>query len=187
VLARHRVVYQASARADTVVPTTLRKFFRQQLRWKKSWLRESLYVVRRFWRKNPVAAVFTYASIAFPFMAPFVVLHAVAGRVAQGNVSAVWFYLIGTYAMALLYSLFYAFKRQDGVWHHGMTFVLVYMCFLVFQTYWAIATMRDTRWGTRASTVDHHPIDQSLVTALAPADEPVPAAGDVRHLVGVAG
>ena len=186
VLARHRVVYQASARADTVVPTTLRKFFRQQLRWKKSWLRESLYVVRRFWRKNPVAAVFTYASIAFPFMAPFVVLHALAGRVLQGNVSAVWFYLIGTYAMALLYSLFYAFKRQDGMWYHGMTFVLVYMCFLVFQTYWAIATMRDTRWGTRASTVDHHPIDQSLVTALSPAGASAPAAG-VRRLVGVAG
>ncbi|HEV3364792.1 MAG TPA: glycosyltransferase family 2 protein, partial [Acidimicrobiia bacterium] len=187
VLARHRVVYQASARADTVVPTTLYKFFRQQLRWKKSWLRESLYVVRRFYRKNPVAALFTYASIAFPFMAPFVVLHAVAGRVMQGNLSAVWFYLIGTYAMALLYSLFYAFKRQDGVWHHGMTFVLVYMSFLVFQTYWAIITMRDTRWGTRASTVDHNPIDQSLVTALRPADEPRPAGGNVRHLVGVAG
>jgi hyaluronan synthase len=185
VLARHRVVYQASARADTVVPTTLRKFFRQQLRWKKSWLRESLYLMRRFWRKNPVAALFTYASIAFPFMAPFVVMHAVAGRVMQGNLSAVWFYLIGTYAMALLYSLFYAFKRHDGVWHHGMTFVLVYMCFLVFQTYWAIATMRDTRWGTRASTVDHHPIDQALVTAIEPEDGSGP--DNVRSLVGVAG
>lgn len=52
--------------------------------------------LRRFWRKNPVAALFTYASSAFPFMAPFVVLHAVVGRVMQGNVSAVWFYLIGT-------------------------------------------------------------------------------------------
>jgi hyaluronan synthase len=166
VLVRHRVVYQASARADTVVPTSLRTFFRQQLRWKKSWLRESLYVVRRFWRKNPLAAAFTYASIAFPFMAPFVVLHAVAARVAQGNLSGVWFYLIGTYAMALLYSLIYAFKHQDGVWHHGMTFVLIYMSFLVFQTYWAIMTMRDTRWGTRTSTVDHHPIDQSRVTML---------------------
>ncbi len=185
VLARHRVVYQSSARADTVVPTTLRKFFRQQLRWKKSWLRESLYVVRRFWRKNPVAALFTYASIAFPFMAPFVVLHALAGRVLQGNLSAVWFYLMGTYAMALLYSLFYAFKRQDGMWHHGMTFVLVYMSFLVFQTYWAIATMRDTRWGTRASTVDHHPIDQAQVTALPPAGEPAP--DNLGRLVGVAG
>lgn len=170
VLARHRVVYQSSAQADTVVPDTMAKFFRQQLRWKKSWLRESLYVVRLFWRKNPLAALFTYASIAFPFMAPFVVLHAVLGRFIEGSLSGLWFYLVGTYAMALLYSLYYAFRRDDGLWPHGMTFVLLYMAVLVFQTYWGIFTMRDTRWGTRASTVDHHPIDQGLVTALPPGD-----------------
>jgi hypothetical protein len=28
--------------------------------------------------------------------------------------------------------------------------------------------MRDTRWGTRASTVEHASIDQDLVTALPP-------------------
>jgi hyaluronan synthase len=168
VLARHRVVLQANAVAETVAPDTLRRFFRQQLRWKKSWLRESLAVVRYFWRKNPIAALFTYVSIAFPFMAPWVVLHAVAGRLLCGDPSGLWFYLIGTYAMALLYSLYYAFKRPDGLWHHGMTFVALYMSVLVFQTYWGIFTMRDTRWGTRASTVDHAPIDPSLVTALPP-------------------
>ena len=168
VLARWRVVYQDTARAETVAPDRLRTFFRQQLRWKKSWLRESIYVVRTFWRKNPVAALFTYASIAFPFMAPFVVLHAASGPLFGGTGSGLWFYLIGTYAMALLYSLYYAFKRQDGMWHHGMTFVALYMAVLVFQTYWGILTMRDTRWGTRASTVDHQPIDQTLVTALPP-------------------
>lgn len=169
VLARHRVVLQANAVAETVAPDTLRRFFRQQLRWKKSWLRESLAVVRYFWRKNPIAALFTYVSIAFPFMAPWVVLHAVAGRLLGGDPSGLWFYLIGTYAMALLYSLYYAFKRPDGLWHHGMTFVALYMSVLVFQTYWGIVTMRDTRWGTRASTVDHAPIDASRVTALPPA------------------
>jgi hyaluronan synthase len=168
VLAHHRVVLQANAVAETVAPDTLRRFFRQQLRWKKSWLRESLAVVRYFWRKNPIAALFTYVSIAFPFMAPWVVLHAVAGRLLGGDPSGLWFYLIGTYAMALLYSLYYAFKRPDGLWHHGMTFVALYMSVLVFQTYWGIFTMRDTRWGTRASTVDHAPIDPSLVTALPP-------------------
>jgi hyaluronan synthase len=168
ILVDQRVVYQSTARADTVAPARLRVFFRQQLRWKKSWLRESIYVVRTFWRKNPVAALFTYASIVFPFMAPFVVLHAVAGRLVGGSLSGLWFYLIGTYAMALLYSLFYAFKRQDGLWHHGMTFVVLYMSVLVFQTYWGILTMRDTRWGTRASTVDHNVIDQSQVRAYPP-------------------
>ena len=166
ILATHRVVYQASARAETVAPDSLRVFFRQQLRWKKSWLRESLQVLRYFWRKNPVAAVFTYASIAFPFMAPWVVLHAVAGRLVGGAPGGLWFYIIGTYSMALLYSLFYAFKRHDGLWFHGMTFVALYMCVLVFQTYWGILTMRDTRWGTRASTVEHAEVDQALVVAL---------------------
>ena len=166
ILNRHRVVYQASARAETMVPERPRVFFRQQLRWKKSWLRESMQVVRYFWRKNPVAAVFTYASIAFPFMAPFVVLHAVGGRLLGGQPGGLWFYIIGTYAMALLYSLYYAYKRPDGLWFHGMTFVAMYMSVLVFQTYWGIFTMRDTRWGTRASTVEHARIDQDLVTAL---------------------
>ncbi|MEY2567902.1 MAG: hyaluronan synthase [Actinomycetota bacterium] len=171
ILSRSRVVYQSSARAATMAPTTLRVFLRQQLRWKKSWLRESLFVVRMFWRKNPLAALFTYASIAFPFLSPFVVLHAVLGRLTGGGSGGLWFYLIGTYSMALLYSLYYAFRRQDGLWYHGMTFVALYMTVLVFQTYWGIFTMRDTRWGTRASTVDHAVIDQALLTALPP---PVP-------------
>ena len=168
ILARHRVVYQSTARAETVAPDRLRVFLRQQLRWKKSWLRENLYVIRYFWRKHPLAAVFTYASIAFPFMAPFVVLHSVVGALLGGGGSALWFYLVGTYAMALLYSLWYAIRRPDGLWFHGLTFVGVYMSVLVFQTYWGIFTMRDTRWGTRASSVDSSAIDQSLVTDLAP-------------------
>ena len=170
ILNRHRVVYQSSARAETVVPEGPKVFFRQQLRWKKSWLRESMQVVRYFWRKNPLAALFTYASIAFPFMAPWVVLHAVGGRLLGGQPGGLWFYIIGTYAMALLYSLYYAFKRHDGLWFHGMTFVALYMTVLVFQTYWGIFTMRDTRWGTRASTVEHAKIDQSVLTALPPED-----------------
>ena len=168
ILARHRVVYQSTAQAETVAPDNLRVFFRQQLRWKKSWLRESMYVLRYFWRKNPVAALFTYVSIGFPFMAPFVVLHAVGGRLLGGQSGGIWFYLMGTYAMALLYSLYYAFKRHDGLWYHGMTFVALYMTVLVFQTYWGIFTMRDTRWGTRDSTVEHVAMDDDRLTALPP-------------------
>ncbi|MFL5863233.1 MAG: glycosyltransferase [Solirubrobacteraceae bacterium] len=166
VLKSHRVVYQETARSTTVVPTTMKRFLRQQLRWKKSWLRESLEVCRYFWRKNPVAALFTYASIVFPFLAPWVVLHAVLGRLLWGSASGLWFYLVGTYAMALLYSLYYAFRRKSGLWPHGMTFVAIYMGVLVFQTYWGILTMRDNRWGTRDSTVDHAPIDPALLTVL---------------------
>ena len=168
VLQAHRVVYQSSARSETVAPESLRVFLRQQLRWKKSWLRESMYVCRYFWRKNPVAAVLTYASIAFPFVAPFVVVHSVVVRVVSGANDGLWFYLIGTYSMALLYSLYYAFRRHNGLWHHGLSFVAIYMSVLVFQTYWGIVTMRDNRWGTRASTVGHETLQRELMTSLPP-------------------
>ncbi|HVL80768.1 MAG TPA: glycosyltransferase [Actinomycetota bacterium] len=182
VLQAWRVVYQASALSRTTVPESLRVFLRQQLRWKKSWLRESLTVCRYFWRKHPVAALMTYASIAFPLVAPFVVVRAVAARVVSGQTTGLWFYLIGTYAMALLYSLYYAVRRRSGLWHHGLSFVAIYMTVLVFQTYWAMFTMRDNRWGTRASSVHHDRIDPDRMTVL-PAQPDGPARTSARVAV----
>ncbi len=172
ILKNHRVVYQSTAVAATIAPTTLRRFLTQQLRWKKSWLRESLYVMRYFWRKNPIAAALTYASIFFPFMAPFVVAHAFIGHVTHGVNDGLWFYLVGTYAAAVLYALYYAFRRRSGMWHHGMTFVAIYMAILVFQTYWGIATIRDNRWGTRDATVDDDHVELDNVRVFAAGEVP---------------
>jgi hyaluronan synthase len=184
VLRRWKVTYQETARAETVVPERLRQFFRQQLRWKKSWLRENLYVVRFIWRKHPLGALFTYAGVAFPFVAPFVVVHAVT-NVAGAQQSVLWFYLIGSYAMAVLYSLYYFVRRPDGLWFHGVSFVALYMTVLVFQTYWGILTMRDTRWGTRDATVDHAAIDPDQVTVLLPADREAATAAPTLAGAGV--
>lgn len=164
VLREHRVVYQETAQVETVVPETMRLFLRQQLRWKKSWLRESARLCVHIWRKSPLAALLAYASVGFPLVAPFVVLYAFWGALVGGT-AGLWSYLIGTYAFALLYSLYYAFKRSSGIWYHGISFVGVYVAILVFQTYWALVRVRDGRWGTRPSTVRPRPIDQARVTA----------------------
>jgi hyaluronan synthase len=149
VLRDHRVVYQALARSYTLAPDTLRRFLIQQLRWKKSWLRESAHVGRFIWRKHPIAAASTYFGVLFPWIAPLVILHAVVWHsVAFGDP---WMYLVGAYTMALLYSLYYAVTRRSPLWYHGLTFVVIYMSVLVWQTYYALATIRRTHWGTRAS------------------------------------
>jgi hyaluronan synthase len=150
VLRNHRVVYQSQARSHTIAPSTVRTFLVQQLRWKKSWLRESLHVVRFVWRKNPIAAALTYMSVAFPWVAPLVLVHSLFWRAA--SVGDPWFYVMGAYVMALLYSLYYAVARRSPLWWHGITFVAVYIVFLVWQTYYALFTLRDTGWGTRASS-----------------------------------
>jgi hypothetical protein len=61
-----------------------------------------------------------------------------------------------------------------------MTFILVYMTVLVFQTFWGIATMRDNRWGTRDATVDTTDVDVDGMTVLdahAPVDPSEPSRG----------
>jgi hyaluronan synthase len=150
VLRNWRIVYQSEARSHTLVPERLRVFAVQQLRWKKSWLRESLHVASFIWRKHPVAAILTYLGCIFPWVAPIVVLHSVWFRAV--GVGSPLFYIVGAYVMAVLYSLYYAIVRRSPLWWHGITFVAVYMAFLVWQTYYALATIRNTSWGTRAST-----------------------------------
>jgi hyaluronan synthase len=145
-----RVMYQSQAVSHTLVPTRLRVFGKQQLRWKKSWLRESLHVSRFMWRKHPAAAALTYFGCLFPWVAPIVLLHAVYFRAV--GVGSPLFYLVGAYVMAVLYSLYYAIVRRSPLWWHGVTFVALYMAFLVWQTYYALLTIRNTAWGTRAST-----------------------------------
>jgi hyaluronan synthase len=135
--------YQARAHSATIVPSDLRKFLTQQARWKRSWTRESVRLGAYVWRKHPLAAAPTYASIALPLLAPFVLTRAL--------VCAPLIYLAGISVIAVLYGLYYACWRgfRDTVWLFGVLFVALYLGFLVWQTYYSIITVRHTKWGTR--------------------------------------
>ena len=51
ILRTHQVIYHAGARCVTYVPDAWRKFFKQQLRWKKSWARETTVAARLMYQK----------------------------------------------------------------------------------------------------------------------------------------
>jgi len=61
---------------------------------------------------------------------------------------------VGIYAMALAYGLYYAVShdRYDSLWIFGVVFCFFYLVFLLWQTYYAIATARSASWGTRPAT-----------------------------------
>ena len=78
VLHRWRVLYAPDARATTNVPEHLKQFLRQQLRWKKSWLREIPRATRAVLHKHPIMVTMFILSIVLPLLAPQVVLRAMA-------------------------------------------------------------------------------------------------------------
>jgi hyaluronan synthase len=147
-LRRRRVLYDASAICATIVPSTLGQFFRQQLRWKKSWIRESLLASTFMWKRHPLAAFYFYLGVIFPFISPAVVFIAlVLPMFGFGAFS--YLYAYGTLLMALLYGLVYLVRHKSGMWIYGIAFSLFYMVVLVWQTYYALATVRRNHWGTR--------------------------------------
>ena len=153
VLRDWRVVYEKRAVSHTIVPTTFRGFLKQQTRWKRSWTRESLLVARFIWRKHPIAAFFTYLSIVLPLIAPAAALHALVwGPLLRGGTLPL-VYLAGIYSLAMVYSLYYVLFQDEYslVWLYGVLFVFFYLAIMLWQTYYAIATCRTSKWGTRGA------------------------------------
>lgn len=159
VLRDWRVLYAADAVSHTAVPTTLRVFLRQQLRWKRSWTRESLILMRFVWRKHPVAAWQAYVGVLLSLIAPVVALRALVWLPLVGHRGVPLIYVAGIYAMALAYGLYYVVRqpRYDSRWIYGVVFCFFYLAFLLWQTYWAIATARSSSWGTRPATAGQAP------------------------------
>jgi hyaluronan synthase len=166
VLRDWKVRYQANAVSHTLVPATLRKFMTQQLRWKRSWTRESLIVSTFMWRKHPAAALAVYIGIVLPLVAPVAATRAVLWQPLFLGAGAPFIYAAGIYAMALAYGLYYAIRhnRYDTLWIWGVVFCFFYLAFLLWQTYYAMATARSSSWGTRSATAGNH--DGELGTGL---------------------
>jgi hyaluronan synthase len=145
---RWRVLYAPDAIATTNVPEHLKQFLRQQLRWKKSWLREIPRAARAVRRKNPVMVTMFSLSIILPLLAPQVVLRAM---VVQPHflASLPYWYFGGVAVIATIYGLFYRMNRPVHRWWQGIFFTLFYTLILVLQMPYAMATIRDSKWGTR--------------------------------------
>ena len=60
----------------------------------------------------------------------------------------------GCHYPSLCYGLYYAARRRryDGLWLYGIVFCFFYLAFLLWQTYYAIATTRSASWECPRTT-----------------------------------
>jgi len=148
ILRDYRVLYDDEALATTIVPEKWGKYTRQQVRWKRSWIREFFFAGRFFWKKHPVAAISWYAMTLLPLIAPLVMFAALVWLpITTGQ--PVTFYIGGVLVVTLLWALFYWERTGRRHWWTAFAFTISYILFFSWQGYYAIATLRRTTWGTR--------------------------------------
>ena len=144
----HKVRYAEKAQCTTVVPEDHRTFLRQQLRWKRSWFRESLIACTFMWKKQPLMVASFYLGFLLPLVAPVVVLRAL---VLVPMLNAVWpvNYDAGVLVMSAMISSVYLLVKRSRLWLYGVMFCFYYMFILVWQLPIAVLTFAETGWGTR--------------------------------------
>ena len=153
ILRHHRTGYQDTAICSTIVPSKHKMFLKQQMRWKRSWLRESLIAARFMWKKEPIMALSFYMGLIIPIAAPVIVLFnliyiPIVHRVVP------YTFLFGIFLMAFLMSMAQLLLRKSSTWSFGLFFVLYYELILLWQMPIAWLTFWKTTWGTRMTAAD---------------------------------
>lgn len=153
VLRNHRTVYQDTAVCHTIVPRDYRVFLRQQMRWKRSWLRESMVAGKFIWRKEPFMAFFFYIGLLVPLAAPVIVVYNLMYVPLANHIIPVTF-LAGLFLMAALMSFSQLLFRKSSTWVYGFYFCLFYEAVLLWQMPIAWLTFWKSTWGTRMTPKD---------------------------------
>ena len=153
ILRHNRTTYQDSAVCMTIVPRSYKVFLRQQMRWKRSWLRESLIAARFMWKKEPFMALSFYMGVLVPIAAPVIVLYNLFYVPIMHRVFPTSF-IVGMLMMSLLMSMAQLFIRRSTTWIYALWFCLYYEAVLLWQMPVAWVTFWKTTWGTRMTAAD---------------------------------
>jgi hyaluronan synthase len=153
VLKGHRTSYQDAAICSTIVPNRYKVFLKQQMRWKRSWLRESIIAGKFMWKKEPFMAVFFYMGVVVPIAAPIVVTYNLIYVPIMHKIFPTTF-LVGILMMALMMSFAQMFLRKSTTWIFGMLFCIYYEAVLLWQMPIAWVTFWKSTWGTRMTPSD---------------------------------
>lgn len=148
IIREYKAVYSEEAKARTVVPDTFSKYFRQQQRWKKSWVRETFIASLFMWQKNPLAVFSFYTYVFLSIVSPIVFIRAM---IVHPLTTHEWpiIYLAGLLLMLALHGLYYRIQIGQKPWFLAIISFWFYTVLLMWQLPWALVTIRDSRWGTR--------------------------------------
>ena len=152
-LRHHRTYYQDTAICSTIVPNKHKVFLKQQMRWKRSWLRESFNAGAFIWRKEPFAALFFYIGLFVPVLAPIIVIYNLLYVPITTHAFPTTF-IIGMIMMSMMMSIAQLFLRKSTTWIYGFLFCVYYEVVLLWQMPIAILTFWKSTWGTRMTSND---------------------------------
>jgi len=145
---RWRVEYVHSAAVLTIVPSTVRSLVRQQVRWKKSFIRNIFFTGTFIWRRGPGPALLYYFHLLFVIAAPFLAFRHLVILPLQGAAFLTFLYLCGVFLKGTVWSVAYKLQNpRSGRWIYRPLMSLTSTLALSWLLLYSALTLRKGVWS----------------------------------------
>ncbi|MEJ0002220.1 MAG: glycosyltransferase [bacterium] len=144
------IVYCQAAQATTTVPEKFKTYLKQQLRWKKSWIREGAFAGLFMWKKrHPLASFAFYVNFSFPIVGPILAAVILARSIITHNPVLFLVFMCGFLLLGTVFALFVRVYHGLENWMYMPLFSFLFVTVFLWQMPYALFTLKKTGWGTR--------------------------------------
>ncbi|MGY4884422.1 MAG: glycosyltransferase family 2 protein [Nanobdellota archaeon] len=145
----YKTVYVADAKAVTVVPNKLKQFLKQQTRWKKGWLINSIRIAPEVLKKDKfVALTYFIPLIILTILTPIIAFKAMIINPLFLGISPL-FYIAGILLVSTMLYMQYNMYSRERYGRYMLLWSILNMTILSYILVYAIYDLRNMKWGTR--------------------------------------
>ncbi len=141
------VLFSSSIRVNIGVPNTVQALVKQQIRWKKSFLRSLSSTGRIYWKRPFYTAMLYYVQTGMKFIRPFILLHAVVMLPLAGDIISPILWLSGIMFTGMIYGVDFRLRNPgDKLWLYRPLFTFLTTFVYTWLLIWAGITIRKQSW-----------------------------------------
>ena len=146
-----KTVYVSSAVVYTDVPESFKGFLKQQIRWKKGYIRSQFFVSSFFWAKPPVMAFIFYlefmASLTLPLILVVILVYQ---PLVLGEYVFALYFLAAQVLVGLVEGIDTKIRNPTSSnWRYKPLMPLLSNFVISWALFPAVLTLRKNEWGTR--------------------------------------
>jgi cellulose synthase/poly-beta-1,6-N-acetylglucosamine synthase-like glycosyltransferase len=146
-----RVSYVNSAKVWTNVPSSFRAFYKQQIRWKKSFIRNLCFTGRFMWRRGPGPAFLYYGHVLWVLAAPVMAVRHLIWAPWHGLWFLTFLYLCGVVLKGGVYGFVYHLDNpKDPNWVYRPLMSLLSSLTLSWLLVYSAVTIRVGIWARQS-------------------------------------
>jgi hyaluronan synthase len=141
------VKYSYSIKVHVGVPNTMQSLIKQQIRWKKSFIRSLSTTGGTYWKRPAYIAVIYYIMTVMKFVRPYVVFHAVFMLPFVGELSSTILWFAGILFTSMIYGVDFKIRNPESkLWLYRPAFTLLTTFVYTWLLPVAMVNIRSKSW-----------------------------------------